>query len=32
VLRRPVNAEVEESVLRGGSRCIFRIRIMKSEV
>jgi len=31
VLRRPVRAEVEESVLRGGSRCIFRIRILKSE-
>jgi predicted hydrocarbon binding protein len=25
---RPVEAELEESVLRGGSRCVFRIRIL----
>ena len=27
MLGRPVEAELEESILRGGSRCIFRIRI-----
>ena len=27
ILGRPVEAEVEESVLRGGRRCVFRIRI-----
>ena len=27
ILGRPVEAEIEESLLRGGSRCVFRIRI-----
>jgi hypothetical protein len=27
ILGRPVEAELEESILRGGSRCVFRIRI-----
>jgi hypothetical protein len=26
ILGRPVEAELEESILRGGSRCVFRIR------
>jgi hypothetical protein len=28
VLGRPVEAEIEESILRGGVRCVFRIRIL----
>jgi predicted hydrocarbon binding protein len=28
ILGRPVDAELEESILRGGSRCIFRIRVV----
>jgi hypothetical protein len=27
MLQRPVEAELEESILRGGRRCVFRIRI-----
>lgn len=27
ILGKPVDAEVEESILRGGKRCVFRIRI-----
>jgi len=27
ILGRPVEAELEESILRGGTRCVFRIRV-----
>lgn len=30
IIGKPVIAEVEESILRGGSRCVFRITIKKS--
>jgi len=28
ILGRPVKAELEESILRGGKRCVFRIRVI----
>ena len=28
ILGKPVEAEIEESILRGGSRCVFRIRLV----
>lgn len=30
ILGQPVDAELEESVLRGGQRCVFRIRVVKN--
>jgi hypothetical protein len=28
ILGRPVTAELEESVLRGGKKCIYRIKVI----
>lgn len=32
ILGKPVKAEVEESILRGGSRCVFRIQIQDANI
>jgi hypothetical protein len=31
ILGRPVRAELEESILRGGKKCIYRIRVIEAE-
>jgi predicted hydrocarbon binding protein len=32
ILGQPVDAELEESVLRGGKRCVFRIQLVKRDI